>query len=285
MVQNGARAPTRGCMRTTIAILVCAALAAASTAAAPAPRFVFCAPGYPGSTAEAQPSMDTFAAALARAARLPDGGLHAVYHETEQAGVDAIGDPDTAFAIVAYPLFVERGAALGLVPRLRAALVKSGATETWTLVAKKGRVKAPASLAGWELASIAGYAPKFIRDEALARWGALPSDVRFKSSSLVLSALRRAASGDDVAVLLDGAQSEGFASLPFAPELEIVATSPPLPVALACTVRGRIEERAAVAVMDALDRLEETSDGSTALAGLRLTGFVPTSPAPSSERR
>jgi len=44
---------------------------------------VVCAPGYPGSTAEAQPSMDALAASLAAAGHLAPGSLAAAYEETK----------------------------------------------------------------------------------------------------------------------------------------------------------------------------------------------------------
>ena len=50
---------------------------------------------------------------------------------------------------------------------------------------------------------------------------------------------RLAASGQDVAVLLDVTQAAALPTLPFAADLEVVARSPRLPGALFCTVAGR----------------------------------------------
>src|SRR6059036_784782 len=51
---------------------------AATGAAAGARTLVVCAPGYPGTTEEAQPTMDAFARAAEAAAGWPAGSLHAV---------------------------------------------------------------------------------------------------------------------------------------------------------------------------------------------------------------
>src|SRR5207245_3648963 len=72
--------------------LLVAALAApaAPVAAAPSIRspaaIVVCAPGYPGTTGAAQPTMDAFASAAAAAAGWPAGSVRAAYFETAESG-------------------------------------------------------------------------------------------------------------------------------------------------------------------------------------------------------
>jgi hypothetical protein len=183
--------------------------------------------------------MDALAAAAARAAGWPAGSLSAEYHATEPEGTARLARPDAALALVAEPFFVEHGAALKLKPLLQAVPAGSEQEGAWSLVARRGRVTGPASLAGWELHSSAGYAPHFVRETALGAWGRLPADVRLVATAQVLSALRKAASGSNVAVLLDGTQTAALSTLPFAADLEVVARSPRLPAAVLCTVAGR----------------------------------------------
>ena len=80
-------------------------------------------------------------------------------------------------------------------------------------------------MAGFTLLSVAGYAPDFVRHSALKGW-ALPADVKIEATGQVLSALRRAAGGEPVAVLLDQTQASALATLPFAAELKAVTESP-----------------------------------------------------------
>lgn len=241
-----------------------AAVATAVLAAPPPASIVFCAPGYPGSSAEAQATMDAFAAALAKVA----GPVRAVYHETEAAGLAAIRE-DAALAVVPLPFFVKHAAALDLVPRLAAVPAETGATETWTLVARAGRIAAPSDLAGWEIVSIAGYSPDFVRRVALEGFGPLPAELKIAPSGLVLSALRRAAQGGNVAVLLDGAQGAALSGLPFAKDLAVVHRSKPLPV----SVVARVGSKTPPARIEALARAMRGVDGAI-LASLRLSGFV-----------
>ena len=104
---------------------------------------------------------------------------------------------------------------LHLTPLVQADVSDIGPQQRWTLVAKAGRVTGPASMAGFTLLSVAGYAPDFVRHSALKDW-ALPPDVKIESTGQILSALRRVAAGESVAALLDQTQAAALPTLPFA---------------------------------------------------------------------
>ena len=249
------------------------------SAASPAPvTIVACAPGYPGTTAEAQPSMDAFATATAEAAGWPKGEVAASYQETEQGGLARLEKPDAAVALVPLPFLAQHGRALALEPRLQVEEKANGLTQVWSLVAKKGRIGGPAALAGFTVASIAGYAPAFVRT-ALAGWGRLPETARVVQSAQVLSTLRKAAAGEDVAVLLDASQAAALPSLPFAQDLEVVARSEALPVAFVCTVGKRLAPARWKALAVGMEKLAVMPAGAAALEGIRMVRFVTADPA------
>ena len=200
---------------------------------------VFCAPGYPGAAGDAQPLVDQFASAAVAASGWPAGSLAAVYDPTEDGSLEKLKAADAALAFVPYPFFVEHAAQLHLTPLVQADMLDTGPRERWTLVAKAGRITGPASMAGFTLLSIAGYAPDFVRNRALKGW-ALPPDVKIQATGQVLSALRRVAAGESVAVLLDQTQAAALPSLPFAGALQTVTQSPELPVAIIVVVDSRM---------------------------------------------
>jgi hypothetical protein len=123
--------------------------------------------------------------------------------------------------------------------------------------------------------SIAGYAPAFVKGTALGAWGKIPDSAKIVQTSQVLSSLRKAAAGEDVAVLLDGAQAAALPSLPFAGDLEVVAKSPPVPTGLLATVGTRIGPDRWKVLDGALRRLGESPAGAAALEGIRMQGFLP----------
>jgi ABC-type phosphate/phosphonate transport system substrate-binding protein len=242
--------------------------------AAAAVTLVFCAPGYPGESGDAQPYVDQFAQAVAAAAGWPAGSLTAVYDPSEAGGVARLESRDAALAFVPYPFLVAHRAQLHLAPLVEADVTDTGPRERWTLVAKRGRVHGPASLAGFTIASTAGYAAEFVTRVALAAWP-LPRDVHVEATGQVLSALRRAAAGEPVAVLLDQTGTAALASLPFAGELEAVVQSPELPVAVLAAVGSRVPAARARALRAALLRLGHEPGNADVLAALHLKGFVP----------
>jgi hypothetical protein len=112
---------------------------------------VFCAPGYPGGAGDAQPLVNDFATAAAAAAGWPAGSLAAVYDPTEEGGLQKLNSADAVLAFVPYPFFVEHAAQLHLTPLVQADVADTGVQQRWTLVAKAGRVTAPASMAGFTI--------------------------------------------------------------------------------------------------------------------------------------
>ena len=235
---------------------------------------VICAPGYPGSTAEAQTTMDLFAGALARTTGLASQTVAAVYFENEAAGLARLGEKDVALTIVPLPFYLAHAKALKLQARLQVVAKGGDGAEIWSLVAKKGRVANVAALAGWELVSLAAYVPAFVDRVALAGWGPLPSSVKLLHTGAVLSALRRAANGDNVALLLDAQQADAITKLPFAAEIETVHRSAQLPAAILCSVGARGKDPAVPKLLAALATFHARPEGPAVLDALRLARFI-----------
>jgi hypothetical protein len=219
--------------------------------------------------------MDALAAAAAKSAGWPASQLTAVYHEAESAGVERLKAKTPSLALVPLPFFLAHAEALRLTPRAQAVQKDGHASVAWTLVAKKGSVTGAASLSGFTIVSLSAYAPDFIRRVALAPWGKLPADVTFSSQEPILSALRKAATGEKVAVLLDEAQARSLPTLPFAADLETIATSPALPDILLCSVGTSASAATVTAAVSGLLKLGQSPEGSTALDAVRLAKFVP----------
>jgi hypothetical protein len=235
---------------------------------------VFCAPGYPGGAGDAQPFVDQFAKAAAAAAGWKPDSLAATYDPTEQGGVAKLGDKDSVLAFVPYAFYVQHAAALHLVPLAQADVAGVGTQERWTLVGKAGGpVTGAASMTGYTILSVAGYAPEFVKNSALAGW-ALPADVKIEATGQILSALRRVASGEPVLALLDQTQAAALSTLPFAAQLKTLTQSAALPVALITVVDSRLPDSRAKAFQAALVKMNSMNGGTETLASLKLKGFV-----------
>jgi hypothetical protein len=257
-----------------VALHAFAGLAAANEPVA----FVACAPGYPGSTAEAQPVMDGFATALAETAGWSRDSIRAEYYEDEARGLERLARPDVGFALVPLPFFLKHEARLKLVAQAQAVALGGRVDETWALVAAKGKLTAPAALDGWEILSSSAYAPRFVRGTALGGWGTVPASARLVVSGAVLSGLRRAAAGEKVALVLDSAETAALPSLPFAKELDVVARSAAMPATVVCSLTGRVTPARIEAARKALLALAHRPSGARALAAMRTESFVALDP-------
>ncbi len=237
---------------------------------------VFCAPGYPGGSGDAQPILDQFVKAAAASAGWKPGSLGAIYDPSEQGGLARLGDKDSVLAFVPYAFYVQHSAAFHLVPLVQADMIGIGTQERWTLVGATGGAVAGgavtgAALTGYTILSVAGYAPEFVKHSALAAW-TLPTDVKIEATGQILSALRRVASGEPVVALLDQTQAAALSTLPFAAQIKTLTQSAPQPVAVIAVVDARLPEARAKALQTALIKMNATN--ADALASLRLKGFV-----------
>jgi hypothetical protein len=212
--------------------------------------------------------MDALARALASEAHLAAGSVSAVYEETEAGGVRRLQGSDAALLLATLPFYLAHEQGLKLTARLSAVPVDRGALEQWTLVAAKDH---PPKMDGYAVHSIAGYSKQFV----LAVAPALPYDVQIVPVTAILSSLRRAASGEKIAVLLDGAQAAALPTLPFASSLVPVGTSPPMPVAVVATVGKRMDAARWKALATAFERLAGDPAAREALEGVRMSKFVP----------
>jgi hypothetical protein len=252
-----------------IALVAVLASGAAAVAATNEQLLVVCSPGSPGTTEDAQPRMTAFATAASAKAGAP---ITAIYDPSEAGGVRRIAN--AGMAIVTLPFFLKHEKELGLHARLQVVQEGRPALDRWALVAQKGRIKDEKALAGFTIASNASFAPGFVRGSVLSGFGTLPADVKLTQASSIMSLLRRASAGEPIAVLLDGAQQASIASLPFGSQLEIVAQSPPLPVALVATVDARMSAKAWSAIEAALLAMGPDHAGSATLASIQVTRFT-----------
>jgi hypothetical protein len=252
-------------------VLTAAVIAAGALAASAAQQtIVVCAPGSPGTTDEAQPAMNAFAAAAGAKAGV---ALAAIYEPTEQGGVARL--KDAGLGIVSLPLFLAHEHELGLHARLVAVEKGRPALEQWSLIAQKGRIKDAESLAGFTIISNAAFAPAFIKGPVLGSFGALPASVKLVQSVAVLSALRKAANGEAVAVIADGPQTDALAKLPFGSKLDVVAHSAALPAGLVVTAGDHVPAKTWSSIETALLALGSDKSATTALDGIQTSAFIP----------
>jgi hypothetical protein len=255
--------------------MMCVPLLLFSETGPPATRvLVVCSPGSPGTTLQAQATMDAFATAAAMGAGWQPGSLAAIYFEALDAGVDSLKQADAALAMVSLPFFLRYEKELGLAARLEAQPM-SGPREVWSLVTKKDAVASAAALSGWEITGGPGFYPEFVRGIIMQNWGRVPADARITFTARALTALRRAAAGEKVAVVLDREQTAALGKLPFGADLAVATESAPVPSGYLCTVGQRLPDAEAAGLLKTLGEMDKSESGRATLTSLRMSRFAP----------
>jgi hypothetical protein len=258
-----------------VAPAVLGVLAASATMvdAAPPPGekqpLVVCSPGSPGKTDEAQPRMDAFSAAVSARAGV---ALAAVYDPTNDGGVARFAA--AGVGLVSLPFFLQHEKDLALHARITAVAKGRPALERWGLVVAKGKVKSAAELASFTINTNLAFSPGFVRGVVIGSLGPLPATAKITQSSSVLSALRHAADGDPVAVVVDGTTEASLASLPFASKLEVVAHSAPAPAGIVVTIDAKMPDKTWAGIEKAMLGMSGDKSAATALDAIQMTGFV-----------
>ncbi|HET9623427.1 MAG TPA: hypothetical protein VFP84_18770 [Kofleriaceae bacterium] len=253
-----------------------AMFADAAPPAAPAPTatggkqtLVVCSPGSPGKTDEAQPRMDAFSSAVSAKAGTQ---IAAVYDPTNDGGVSRFAS--AGVGLVSLPFFLQHEKDLALHPRLTAVAKGRPANERWGLVVAKGKVKSAADLANYTINTNLAFSPGFVRGVVIGSLGALPASAKIQQSTTVLSALRHAADGEPVAVVVDGTTEASLTSLPFAAKLEVVAHSPAAPAGIVVTIDARMPDKTWAGLEKAMLGLSADKAQATALDAIQMAGFV-----------
>jgi len=254
----------RECTRIWLVLL----LLAPSAATAGERDILFWAPYAPGSPEQAAGALEEFARYVEKAAGWTPGSISAVYRNREEAGLEAIRELDPGFVLVPIPVHLRYHEALDWAP-VRAAVLAGVEAQRYSLYGPAG------SSVDWlsdvTIEGDAAYDPEFVR--TLVLHGKHPvADDRFSPTSRPLSAVRRAARGEKVMVLLDEGQRRALASLPAAAELVLLSESEWMPAAVLVR-RSAASEADTQALGKVLDKLGSDPEAADLLATLRIQRF------------
>jgi hypothetical protein len=255
--------------RTLALALVLAAAPGSLTAAEPVIVSVV-APGQPGTTEDAAPTLSRLAAHLETSLGRAPGSVRITYFPERDEGRASLDGAAYAFLPLALALAWEKE--LGGLRVLAQVETERGTTESFALVRPRG---SPPGLGGVTVRGSACVDARFVRRVILAgAEGAEGSEPVFARRTL--SALRKLPDQPDAAVLVDEAQAEALDSLPFGDRLEAVFRSSPRPgVLVVALVRAARPEEEIADLRRALLSLHRTPEGAELAADMRMTRYVP----------
>jgi len=249
---------------------ICVVFLLLAPSAAPAAErdILFWAPFAPGSPEQAAGALEEFARYVEQAAGWTPGSISAVYRNRVEAGLEAIEELDPGFVLVPIPVHLRYHETLDW-EAVRTTVLAQVEAQRYSLYGPAG-----SSIDGLADAAIEGdavYDPEFVRTLVLHGKYSVADD-RFSPTSRPLSAVRRAARGEKVMVLLDEGQRRALASLPAAAELVLLSESGWMPAAV-LVKRGTANEADTQALGKVLDKLGSDPDAADLLTTLRIQRF------------
>jgi hypothetical protein len=245
-------------------------------AAAPAP-IVVCYPGGPVNEADANAAMESMLRVVERVGQWQEHSLTSIFTAKADECRSLLAEKKPGFAITSLGLFLEQRAAHHLVPVVQPRM-KGATSEHYQVVANQGRFQSLEQLQGKSLGGTVLEEPEFVKRIVFA--GKLDPESFFKlqPSRQALRALRSLDKGELDAVLLNGQQSAGLASLPLKTPVEPVFTSEEIPLmGLAADSKATTaEERARFA--KALEGMCTDPEGKKLCELFGVEAFVPARP-------
>lgn len=225
-------------------------------------RFIFWHPGEAGTTAQAQPLMDLFAAYLAQ--KIPGTSWEAKYFSSESDGKQFIRSQRVAFGIVSQLMVQRHGAALGMQQLLTTRPLPHGKhSERWVLVrgvcdTTSGIIYTTEPFSSFEVQRLLGQPL---------------GDAHTKPTADLLGTLKIIATrGCDRALLSERVWNTIQRAGPWAKTLTAQLTSDPIPTPSVVQFPGA-DSAVATQLTTALRTMSSNLNGREILAGLRLAGF------------
>jgi hypothetical protein len=208
---------------TALAAGVALFVGAAAPAHAEEHAMLICIPGGPGSTAEAAERLPKLFARFGEVTGLQWRGE---YHTVKASCDKYLEEQRPVLGLFDYATFLEQREARKLVPAVE--VIRQGQGQNrYFLVAKKGQ--GLEALKGKGLWSAHLDAAAFISKVAFDGRIDIAKDFEGKRTASSLKAIKALAKGEADVILIDENEYASLGELPFAGDLEAIATSDPLP--------------------------------------------------------
>jgi hypothetical protein len=219
-------------MRWMAVVLVLGVALSAPVAVAGSRDVLFWAPNAAGSPEQAVETMTSFSRYLEKVAGWDADSTRVDYRNTVESGEEQLEQDAPGFLVVPMPIWLRHHEEQGWTPLLTL-VTDSADAQRYTLYGPPG-----SSLASMEGAPIRGdsaYDPAFVRGLVLDG-----EELRYElePTARPLSAVRKAAKGEEVLVLLDESQRQALDSLPSGVELSLLAESPWMPAGVLVATPG-----------------------------------------------
>jgi len=255
--------------RSLIAAILAAAIGAAGPAIAEGMDMLFCLPGFPGSSSQAQPFIDRMLRHLETKLGWSEGSMKGAYIPDGEKGIARLEANAPGLALVGPSIYAGRCGSLGMKVIAKVEVNGRG-QEKYSVVAGKDGVSSLAGLAGKKLTGAVLADEKYVVNVLLG--GEVPmGSLVFDPQKRPLKALRNVARGKADAAVVDQFTVDHMSEIEELADLRVIHTSAPVP-APAVVVMGAGKQHAA-ALAEVLVGMCDKPDGKDLCRTLTITSI------------
>ncbi len=236
---------------------------------------LFCLPGFPGTTSQAQPYIDKMLRHLEGKLALAQGTMTGTYLPDGDKSVKMLIGSKPDLALVGPSILAGNHKAMGMKVIARVEINGRG-QETYSVITAKGGPSSLADLVGKTVSGAVVHDEKYVHNVLLDRKLAV-GDLTLISQKRPLKSLRDVVRGKVDAAIVDRSVVDHMSELEFAGDLQIIYTSVPVP-APAVVVMGEGKFHAAK-LKSVLVGLCKRADGKDLCKTLTITSINPASDA------
>jgi len=236
---------------------------------------LFCLPGFPGTTSQAQPYIDKMLRHLEGKLALAQGTMTGTYLPDGDKSEKKLAGSKPDLALVGPSILAGSHKAMGMKVIAKVEINGRG-QETYSVITAKGGPSSLADLAGKTVSGAVVHDEKYVHNVLLDRKLAA-GNLTLMSQKRPLKSLRDVARGKVDAAIVDRSVVDHMSELDFAGDLQVIYTSVPVP-APAVVVMGEGKAHAAK-LKSVLVGLCKRADGKDLCKTLTITSINPASDA------
>lgn len=214
--------------RVALIVLVIALPAMVAAKAGKEPqKILFCLPGFPGTTQQAQPYVDKVLRHVEQELSWDVETLSGTYLPDGEEGVEALRKIRPFLALVGPSIYASQHDALKMSV-IGQVEVQGRGEESYSVITRKDGPKTIEELKGKKILGAVVHDAKFVHNVLWDKKIPVGS-ATLEATQRPLQALRKVARGQADAAVVDSMVSSGLTDLPMAKDLKIIHTSKPVP--------------------------------------------------------
>ena len=227
-------------------------------------------PGFPGTTAQAQPYVDKMLRYLEKDLKLKSGTMKGLFISDASKAQKKLEAVKPGIALMGASVYAQNSKTSNIT--VIAKLYANGQKEQkyYIVTGKKGAGNL-ADLKGKAISGQLANDGRFIQNVIFDKKG--PANLTFKFQKRALKSLRDVAKGKVDAAIIDDVTKEHMKTLDFAKELKIIFTSKPVPVPVVVVLNSAKKD--AAKIKKSLTTICNTKEGKALCKSLTISSIIP----------